>query len=133
MSGYSPKLPLTRDLLDGYETNKTIRDVTRQNFKMLVLTSPGERVMHSDFGVGIRRFLFEGMNQSTFSEIDSRIRQQASIFIPYVQIVSINFDAGLGSLDTRPGFEIDSNSISVQIVYSIAPLGGATDVLQMLI
>jgi phage baseplate assembly protein W len=133
MSGYSPKLPLTRDLIDGYGTNKSIRAVAKQNFKMLVLTNPGERVMHLDFGVGIKRYLFESMTQSTYAEIDSRIRQQVSTFLPYLEIRSINFNAGLGTLDTRPGFEIDSNSLSVQIIYSILPLGGATDALQMLI
>ena len=38
---------------------KTMMEVIKQNFKNLVLTNPGERVMLTDFGVGIRRFLFE--------------------------------------------------------------------------
>ena len=59
MAGISPKLPLTRDKQDGYALNKTELDSIKQNVKMVVLTSPGERVMDPSFGVGIRKYLFE--------------------------------------------------------------------------
>ena len=57
--GISPKLPLTIDSRDGkYALNKTVRQAIAQNLKNLVLTAPGERIMNSDFGVGIRNYLF---------------------------------------------------------------------------
>ena len=59
MAGISPKLPLTRDRQDGFALNKTVLDSIKQNVKMVVLTSPGERVMDPAFGVGVRRYLFE--------------------------------------------------------------------------
>ena len=58
--GYSPKLPLQYDSIDGYyKLNKTLHEVMKQNIKMVVLTSPGERMMQPDFGVGLRNYLFE--------------------------------------------------------------------------
>jgi phage baseplate assembly protein W len=42
----------------GYHLISDIRTNIKQNLKMLVLTSPGERVMDPNFGVGIKRFLF---------------------------------------------------------------------------
>ena len=58
MASIGVRLPLTLDSTDGFGMIKTIRDMIKQNLKMLVLTNPGERVMEPDFGVGISQFLF---------------------------------------------------------------------------
>ena len=49
MSSLSVALPLRYSTTDGYEMNKSIKDVLKQNLKMLVLTNPGERVMDRDW------------------------------------------------------------------------------------
>jgi hypothetical protein len=36
-----------------------LTSVVDQNIKMTLLTSPGERVFDSNFGVGLKRYLFE--------------------------------------------------------------------------
>ena len=59
MAGFAPKLPLARDTGDGFALIKNFENMIKQNLKMLVLTSPGERIMIPDFGVGLRRYLFE--------------------------------------------------------------------------
>ena len=52
---------------DGpFKLNKTLGEVVRQNFKNLVLTSPGERIMLPDFGAGLRRLLFDQQGKQTF-------------------------------------------------------------------
>ena len=57
MYGISPKLPVTVDDLDGhYALTKTIREAIKQNFKNLMFTIPGEKVMDIDFGVGLKRY-----------------------------------------------------------------------------
>ena len=38
---------------------KTINEVAKQNFRMLLLTEPGERVWDANYGIGLKRFLFE--------------------------------------------------------------------------
>ena len=35
MSSISPKLPLQRDFIDGYASNKTLKDSIQQNFKWI--------------------------------------------------------------------------------------------------
>ena len=59
MSNYSPKLPLTLNPINGFENNQTVPSVVLQNLKMIILTSPGERIMDPNFGVGIKQYLFE--------------------------------------------------------------------------
>ena len=59
MSSIGIKLPLAYSSLDGFQMIKTIRQMAKQNFKMLILTNPGERIMEPNFGVGLSRYLFE--------------------------------------------------------------------------
>ena len=115
--GISVKLPLTYNSFDGpYTLNKKTKEAVRQNFKNLVLTAPGERVMDPQFGVGMRNFLFEQMNDSLFSRISERIRTQVQAYMPFVFVEHITFD----SMETKEG--IGPNELQVTIQYNILPL-----------
>ena len=48
MSSLSVKLPITRNTIDGFAMIKDFQTLVKQNFKMLVLTAPGERVMEPE-------------------------------------------------------------------------------------
>ena len=115
--GISVKLPLTYNSFDGpYTLNKKTKEAVRQNFKNLVLTAPGERVMDPQFGVGMRNFLFEQMNDSLFTKISERIRAQVRSYLPFVFVEHITFD----STETNPN--IGPNELQVTIQYNILPL-----------
>ena len=72
MPGYSAKLPLF-SVDDGYALNKTVEDTVKQNLKMLMLTTPGERIMLPNFGAGLIKYLFELDNPALYSGIRSTI------------------------------------------------------------
>ena len=94
MPGITPKLPLLVDSYDGhYKLIKDYKELVKQNFKNLVLTSPGERVMDPEFGVGIRNYLFEQDDLTLRSAIQSRISQQVSRYMPFVQILETSFSS----------------------------------------
>ena len=116
MNGYSPKLPLTRDSVDGFRLTKNLKEMVQQNFKNLVLTAPGERVMDSNFGVGLRNYLFEQISETLFTKISARIRTQVKRYLSFVTVEFITFD----SMDTNP--ELGPNEIQVTIRYNILPL-----------
>lgn len=119
MYGISPKLPLIVDDLDGhYGLTKTIREAVKQNFKNLILTSPGERVMDLNFGVGLRNYLFENFTTEVRNTISYRIYNQAETYMPFIEINSVDIDQGQDKLST----------LFVRIDYSIPNLG-ANDVL----
>ena len=122
MAGLAPKLPITQDSGDGYALLKTMRATIKQNFKMLILTVPGERVMDPAYGVGMKTYLFGQFDQSTYSDIDLRIREQTKKYMPFVKIQRVSFDAA----------DQDMNRLSVSIKYSI-PRIGTTDLLQFTI
>jgi len=114
MYGISPKLPLMVDDRDGpYALTKTLRESVKQNFKHLLFTVPGERVMDMNFGVGLRRFLFENMTSEVIGNINAAIRSQADIYLPFVDITNIDISQGKENL----------NRLNISISYSIADLG----------
>ena len=79
MSSLGVKLPLTLDSGDGFTMIKSISGMIKQNFKMLLLTIPGERVMEPNFGVGLKTYLFASMQENARADIDFKIREQTKI------------------------------------------------------
>jgi len=122
MASIAVKLPLVKSEIDGFSMLKTVRATAKQNFKMLLLTNPGERVMDPLYGVGLKRYLFQNFTQITFSEIDTKIRQQVSIYMPALQIENIEFR----------GSDFDSNTLMVSISYYL-PAIADTDLLEFTI
>ena len=115
MQGIGPALPLRRDTSFG--TFSLITDYTtevRQNFKNLVLTSPGERIMNTDFGVGIRNFLFENYATAK-TKIRQRLNSQVRRYMPFIQIQDVLFDSDQASL-------ADRNILSIKIIFSVPDL-----------
>ncbi len=90
MQGYSPKLPLIKDSQDGLFTmNKTALESIKQDFKMLLLTNPGERMMLPDYGVGIKKYLFEQKVKEVNTQIISRINSQVANYMKFLKITNI--------------------------------------------
>jgi|TARA_R110002012_G_scaffold315995_2_gene530480 phage baseplate assembly protein W len=120
--GLSVSLPLRIDPIDGaYGLNKRVSEVASQNLKMIILTSPGERIMYPEFGVGVKQFLFEQNTPGTISAISGRIRQQVSRYAPYIKILDLTVQSPTDLYSTNQG-KI-SNRINIVIKYSIPSVG----------
>ena len=118
--GISPALPLVYTAPDGpYGLTKTIPEALIQNFKNLVLTNPGERMMDPEFGVGITQFLFEQQNSFVYSKIRTRLGEQVARYLPSIKLVEVLFNDASGfSLASQT----DNNILYVKIVFRIEPL-----------
>lgn len=122
MSALAVKLPITKDSINGYTMIDDFKTLIKQNLKMLVLTSPGERIMEPEFGVGIRNYLFENFNNTIYKEIDTNIRKQVDMFMPAVKIIEVSFQ----------GSNEDVNLLGISILFTI-PSIGVKDLLQFTI
>ena len=117
--GVSVKLPLQLDANDGpFLLNKTAVDAVKQNFKMLILTEEGEKIMDPKFGVGIKSYLFENFSSETTNTIRKKILEKTSLYLPFIKINSIDFN----DLDASPNQAIDANELAISIDYEIEPL-----------
>jgi phage baseplate assembly protein W len=112
-TGLAPLLPIESsrfELITDYPT------LVKQNLKMLILTNPGERMMDVNFGVGLRRYLFEMNNEITYQDIASRIRTQVSQYMPFVEVQKIEFDTPEDNPNLFP------NDLRTKITFKIVPL-----------
>jgi hypothetical protein len=112
--GFGPKLPLSRDAEHGiYTLTTSYSEQIQQNFKNLLLTAPGERIMNPDFGVGLRHFLFE-QKTTAIPSIRQRIKEQVRKYLPFIEITSITFDR-----DQEESFSRDSLMLSLSVAYTV--------------
>jgi|TARA_R100000808_G_C2153347_1_gene163444 hypothetical protein len=112
MASLAVKLPLTKNSINGFTMITDFRTLIKQNFKMLLLTSPGERIMEPAYGIGLRQYLFSNFDQSTFNVIEARIREQAQVFLPVIAVQEITFDLS----------NADANTMHAVIKYAIPSL-----------
>lgn len=119
-NGLSVKFPLSMSEKGDFSLNENIKDMVKQNFKNLVLTVPGERIMIPDFGVGISRYLFEQNSYGVLESVTSAINSQVSKYMPYIQIIDI---------DTQSSEETEE-LVSIKIKYFIKPLS-ESDILEI--
>lgn len=87
----------------------------KSQIRQLLLTDRGERVMLPNFGIGIRRFLFDPYNEDTKSQIEFDIVTSIENYLPTVRILELRVNA------------IDSMKYSglsgIQIVLSVVDTG----------
>lgn len=121
MAGYAPVVPMSRDPNDGFSLLSTLKQVAIQNVRMVLYTEPGERVGDLDFGVGLRRYLFEQNILSTHEQLKLRIRNQLSKYLPYINIINLDIYA----VDQNNNIVGDGNSNFMKLVllFNIAGSG----------
>ena len=129
MIGISPKLPLRVDSVDGfYALTKKITETIQQNLKMLILTTPGERMMNPEFGVGLRNFLFDNRGEGTAEGIKNKISTQVQRYIPAIKLTNIIIANAPSSELT---VDADAHNLLVRIEYVIPSLNFFNQELEM--
>ena len=112
----APQFPLQINEETGAYTELALTDLTKvvdQNLKMVLLTSPGERVMLPKFGVGMRRYLFEqettiNRGADSLPPLRENIKTQIATYLPYITIRQLQLNASKAD-----------NVLSVKIKYSV--------------
>ena len=125
--GLGLSIPLRIDSYDGpFALIKDQSELIKQNIKMLVLTTPGERIGFPKFGVGLRRYLFENADNKNLSVVLKRaIEDQINLYLPYIRLNEVIVGFGiqqqnLNEAQNRYLGDIESspNRLNVQIIYS---------------
>ena len=70
-----------------FNLSYTTQEQVKSNLINVLLTEPGERVYEPDFGVGLKKLLFE--NQIKEDELEARIKDQVSFYVPEVEITNL--------------------------------------------
>ena len=98
-----------------FKGTQTFKEQVKSNLINLLLTEQGERVNEPNFGVGLKRLLFEqNINKENLEE---KINFQIGFYIPEITLMSVS----VGSID-------DENKVYLTISYRFN-LDGTTDAL----
>ena len=103
------------DEVNIFKGTETVREQVKSNLINVLLTEPGERVNEPNFGVGLKRILFE--QQLNREEIEEKINFQINFYIPEIQLIS----AEVGEID-------DDHRVYLTISYQFKT-DGSTDAL----
>ena len=124
MYGIGPKLPIKFTKDSTPMNTQTITENTKQNMKNLLLTSPGERIMDINFGVGLRRFLFENNTPTVRVRLESRIYEQVDKYMPFVKITDLEIvysDATPNLIDIKMRYDIKNIASDEILSLSLDP------------
>lgn len=91
---FAPKFPLSFDDTDGFQNVQSTKELVTFHLKNLLMTNRGEKISDPNYGVGIRRFLFELETIDIESSVESEISDQISVYLSYLNVrdltVSLN-------------------------------------------
>ena len=103
------------DEVNMFKGTQTIKEQVKSNLINLLLTEQGERVNEPNFGVGLKKVLFDqNINKE---ELEETINFQINFFIPEISLISVS----VGSID-------DENKVYLTIAYRFKT-DGSTDAL----
>ena len=103
------------DEVNIFKGTETIREQVKSNLINLLLTEKGERVNEPNFGVGLKKILFE--QHLNKEELEEKINFQINFYIPEIQLIT----AEVGEID-------DDHRVYLSISYKFKT-DGSTDAL----
>jgi phage baseplate assembly protein W len=99
---------------DGrFKATTTTIEATKVNIKNLLSTELGERLYHPDYGIGLRKFLFEQFTEEVPMEIKDSITAAFASWLPFVEVINIDVKMSESSDN------ISYNSLEVNIDFKI--------------
>jgi phage baseplate assembly protein W len=98
----------------------TIKEQLKSNFLNLLLTNPGERLNHPNYGVGLKNQVFENnINAENLKEI---INIKTSFWIPQIiiteVIINLDMDNYRATLKILYNINLDGSEDAIQINYN---------------
>lgn len=84
--------PVQVDRLTGGVAVSEYEDDIHQAIRIILGTARGERVMRPDFGCGIHDLVFEVMDTSTLTRVETAVRESLTKYEARVEVISVGVD-----------------------------------------
>ena len=108
-------LPL--DETNMFKGTETTTEQSKTNLLSLLLTYPGERINLPNYGIGLKKLIFE--NKIDLSSLQDKITNQVNFFLPNLNIRNVDVSRSE-----------DEHSIFISVTYSVRSTG-ETDTIQI--
>lgn len=83
---YAPKFPLRKKKNGTFQNVDDLKDLIKFHLINLILTNPGEKISDPEYGVGLRKYLFENFSSGASVEIRQAIEEGIRRYIPYINL-----------------------------------------------
>lgn len=93
-----------------------------QSLRILLSTVPGERVMQPAYGCGIKRLVFENLNDSTLTEIRDTVAKAVLFFEVRITLHDVEVDMGDlldGLLRLKLDYTVRTTNTRTNMVYPL--------------
>ena len=117
MKAINIKFPLEDDVEKNvlFKQNYVTKDALVSNLLLLLLTDEGERFYMSDYGINLRKYIFQPNDSITEAEITEEIKERVKQFIPQLTITKVTFYAAETDQD---GNALQENEIVAHIDFT---------------
>ena len=105
---YAPKFPLRKKDNSTFENVSDIKELIKFHLTNLLLTNPGEKISDPEYGVGLRRYLFENFSSNIAPDIEFAIEQAMSRYLSYLGLNGVSIEE-----------DQDQNILNIRIHYTI--------------
>jgi uncharacterized protein len=101
-------------------------DDIRQAIRIILSTSPGERVMRPDFGAGLPALMFEPLNTTTMTLARRRVEEALTTWEPRIDRVTVKVtaEARVGRLLIDIEYRVRATNTFYNLVYPFYLLEG---------
>ncbi len=90
------KFPFAVSAEHGWVEISELKENIRESVRIILLTEPGERILHPEFGSKLRQFLFETIDSRTQEMIKREVRHSLQLWERRIVDIEVNADAGEG-------------------------------------
>jgi phage baseplate assembly protein W len=118
--------PVETDPSGDVELVEAERDI-EQSIRIILETAPGERVMRPEFGCGIHDYVFETVDATTRTLIETEIEEALVRWEPRIEVLSVGAEMGdrrEGRLDVTIEYRIRQTNGEFNLVYPFYVGGG---------
>jgi phage baseplate assembly protein W len=79
-------LPITNGNTGMFAQSTTVFQQVKSNFKNLILTKKGERLMQPEFGTDLHRILFENITENTLEDARLTVVEAVERWMPFLEL-----------------------------------------------
>jgi phage baseplate assembly protein W len=111
-------LPLEKGNTGYFAQSTNVLTQIKSNFKNLMLTRKGERVMQPDFGTDIHNMVFEQITEETQDNMKLSITNSVERWMPFLELQNIQINTPADG---------DVNTVAIKIDYRFRSNPNVTD------
>lgn len=128
--GIKTPIAIEENLDDFLVMHRDLASQVKDNFKNLLLTNHGERLLMSNFGANLKPLAFELQSEGGISAALRRVKSATEKFMPFINLLTFtplelrNDDSSVAKIGARITYSVPSANIKEQaieiVLYSVA-------------